>query len=173
MPDTKYDPQGEDRNCSDFDTWALAQAFYEAAGGPETDRHRLDRDGNGVACETLPGARPAERAATAPPSVKPSLKSCKEAIMKSYMTHLECTACGRTMEADQPARTCPGCGKVLYARYDLDAAKGSMTREALAHRAPDMWRYFEVLPIRDWSNVVTLGEGYTPLLRVERLRREI
>ena len=36
-----------------------------------------------------------------------------------------------------------------------------------------MWRYFEVLPIRDWSNVVTLGEGYTPLLRVERLRREI
>ena len=56
VPDTKYDPQGEDRNCSDFDTWALAQAFYEAAGGPETDRHRLDRDGNGVACETLPGA---------------------------------------------------------------------------------------------------------------------
>ena len=56
VPDTKYDPQGEDRNCSDFDTWTLAQAFYEAAGGPETDRHRLDRDGNGVACETLPGA---------------------------------------------------------------------------------------------------------------------
>ena len=93
--------------------------------------------------------------------------------MKSYMTHLECTACGRTMEADQPVRTCPACGKVLYARYDLEAAKGSMTREALASRAPDMWRYFEVLPIRDQSNVVTLGEGYTPLLRVERLRREI
>ena len=71
--------------------------------------------------------------------------------MKSYMTHLECTACGRTMEADQPVRTCPACGKVLYARYDLDAAKGSMTREALASRAPDMWRYFEVLPIRDQS----------------------
>ena len=93
--------------------------------------------------------------------------------MKSYLTHLECTACGRTVEADQPVRTCPACGKVLYARYDLDAAKRSMTREALASRAPDMWRYFEVLPIRDQSNVVTLGEGYTPLLRVERLRREI
>ena len=55
-PDTKYDPDGPDRNCSDFDTWAEAQAFYEAAGGPETDRHRLDRDGNGIACESLPGA---------------------------------------------------------------------------------------------------------------------
>ena len=55
-PDTKYDPDGPDRNCSDFDTWAEAQAFYEVAGGPETDRHRLDRDGNGIACESLPGA---------------------------------------------------------------------------------------------------------------------
>ena len=55
-PDTKYDPDGPDRNCSDFDTWAEAQAFYEAAGGPESDRHRLDRDGNGIACESLPGA---------------------------------------------------------------------------------------------------------------------
>ena len=54
-PDVKYDPDGPDRNCSHFDTWAEAQAFYEAAGGPETDRHRLDRDGNGIACESLPG----------------------------------------------------------------------------------------------------------------------
>lgn len=93
--------------------------------------------------------------------------------MKSYLTHLECTACGRTMEAGEPARTCPGCGKVLYARYDLDAAKRSMTREALAGRGPDMWRYFEVLPVHAQSNVVTLGEGYTPLLSADRLRREI
>ncbi len=93
--------------------------------------------------------------------------------MKSHLTHLECTACGRTMEAGKPVRTCPACGKVLYARYDLDAAKRSMTREALAGRAPDMWRYFEVLPVHDPSNVVTLGEGYTPLMPADRLRREI
>ena len=55
-PGTAYDPDGPDRNCSDFDTWAEAQAFYEAAGGPETDRHRLDHDGDGIACESLPGA---------------------------------------------------------------------------------------------------------------------
>ena len=55
-PDTKYDPDGPDRNCSDFDTWKEAQVFYEAAGGPETDRHRLDGNSNEIACESLPGA---------------------------------------------------------------------------------------------------------------------
>ena len=45
-----------DRNCSDFDTWSEAQAFYEEQGGPESDPHKLDRDGDGVACQSLPGA---------------------------------------------------------------------------------------------------------------------
>ena len=49
-----YDPFGEDRNCGDFDNQRDAQEFYEAAGGPETDRHRLDGDRDGVACESLP-----------------------------------------------------------------------------------------------------------------------
>jgi hypothetical protein len=47
---------GPDRDCGDFDTWQEAQAFYEAAGGPEKDPHRLDRDEDGIACESLPGA---------------------------------------------------------------------------------------------------------------------
>ena len=93
--------------------------------------------------------------------------------MKSYLTHLKCTACSRTVDAGEPVRTCPDCGKVLYARYDLEAAGRSMTREALAGREPTMWRYFEVLPVRDPANVVTLGEGYTPLMPADRLRREI
>ena len=57
VPGIKYDPTGPDRNCSDFATWSQAQAFYAAAGGPASDPHRLDRDGNGIACESLPGAR--------------------------------------------------------------------------------------------------------------------
>ncbi len=52
----KYDPNGPDRNCTDFDTWEEAQAFYLAAGGPEADRHKLDGNKDGVACESLPGA---------------------------------------------------------------------------------------------------------------------
>jgi len=49
-----YDPLGEDRDCGDFSTQAEAQAFFEAAGGPGSDPHRLDSDGDGVVCESLP-----------------------------------------------------------------------------------------------------------------------
>ncbi|QHS21847.1 hypothetical protein GWK91_02310 [Virgibacillus sp. MSP4-1] len=49
-----YDPDGPDRDCGDFDTHNQAQNFFEAAGGPNSDPHRLDRDGNGLACESLP-----------------------------------------------------------------------------------------------------------------------
>ena len=52
----RYDPFGPDRDCGDFDTWPDAQSFYLAAGGPLSDRHRLDGDRNGAACERLPGA---------------------------------------------------------------------------------------------------------------------
>ncbi len=55
-PGLLYDPAGPDRDCGDFGEWAQAQAFYEAAGGHAGDRHRLDSDGDGVACESLPGA---------------------------------------------------------------------------------------------------------------------
>jgi micrococcal nuclease len=47
-------PIGADRDCGDFATQADAQAFYEAAGGPAVDPDRLDADGNGIACESLP-----------------------------------------------------------------------------------------------------------------------
>ena len=93
--------------------------------------------------------------------------------MKSYLTHLECTYCRSTFSADELHRTCPDCGKVLYARYDLSAAGQDLDREALKQRAPNMWRYFEVLPVRDAANVVSLGEGYTPILAAERLGHEI
>ena len=45
-----------DRNCSDFDTWGEAQEFYEAEGGPSSDPHRLDKDGDGIACQSLKDA---------------------------------------------------------------------------------------------------------------------
>lgn len=51
-----YDPFGPDRDYGDFDTWVQAQDFYKAAGGPDEDRHRLDRNRDGIACVSLPGA---------------------------------------------------------------------------------------------------------------------
>ena len=93
--------------------------------------------------------------------------------MKSYLTHLECTYCHATFSSDEPHRTCAECSKVLYPRYDLQAAKGHFSRESLSGRPANMWRYFEVLPVRDEVNVVTLGEGFTPILKAERLGREM
>ena len=56
-PQLLFDPDGPDRNCGDFTKWSDAQAFYEAAGGPDTDRHRLDVNKDGIACESLPGVQ--------------------------------------------------------------------------------------------------------------------
>ena len=89
--------------------------------------------------------------------------------MYSYLSHLECTACRRTLPADQPANLCPDCGKVLYARYDLSEAAKIFTRASLPGRAPTMWRYHEVLPVRNPDFVNQLGEGFTPLIKASRL----
>ena len=89
--------------------------------------------------------------------------------MKSFLTNLECTYCGLEYSADEPHRTCPECGKVLYPRYDLKAAGDSLRREDLKSRPANMWRYFEMMPVRDEQNVVTLGEGFTPIFKAERL----
>ncbi len=93
----------------------------------------------------------------------------QETPVKSYLDHLECTNCGKTYSADELHTTCPACGKVLFARYDLAAARKHFSREDPRARPGNMWRWFEVMPVRDPSNVITLGEGYTPLLPTHRL----
>ena len=91
--------------------------------------------------------------------------------MHSYLTHLECSNCGATCPADQLQTVCPVCGKVLFARYDLAAAAAAMTPAALVGRPWNLWRYSEILPVRDPANALTLGEGGTPLLRAPTLGR--
>jgi threonine synthase len=87
----------------------------------------------------------------------------------SYLTHLACTACGRTWSADELQTTCRACGKVLYARYDLARARRELDRDAFAAREPSLWRWREMLPVRDPAQITTLGEGGTPLLPAPRL----
>jgi threonine synthase len=89
-------------------------------------------------------------------------------VAASYLSHLDCTACGDRVEADALHRTCPSCGKVLFARYDLAALRADMPAPALEGRAWDLWRYRELLPIRDDRFARSLGEGGTPLLATER-----
>jgi len=90
----------------------------------------------------------------------------------SFMTHLQCTRCGESYAADELRTTCPKDAKPLYPRYNLAAAGRAVRREDLAGRVASLWRYRELLPIADDANVVTLGEGWTPLLRAPRLERE-
>src|SRR5262249_33766749 len=87
----------------------------------------------------------------------------------SALTHLQCTACGHEHDADRLQTLCPDCGKVLFARYDLGRAAPTLTRQAVAARRRGMWRWRELLPVRDARNVVSLGEGDTPLLPAPRL----
>jgi threonine synthase len=66
-----------------------------------------------------------------------------------------------------PANLCD-CGSPLLARYDLAAAAAAVTPADIAGRGADLWRYHEVLPVSDPANVVTLGEGFTPMLPAAR-----
>ena len=75
---------------------------------------------------------------------------------------LECTRCGEHLDPDQPQTICPRDGGVLFARYDLTAIKKSFNRQSLSGCPSTMWRYREVLPE---AEPVSLGEGFTPLLR--------
>ena len=89
------------------------------------------------------------------------------------VTHLECALCGLKHEARRLLNLCRECGKPLLVRYDLDRAKQSLTKQSLAGRRPDLWRYREVLPVERDDNIVSLGEGWTPLLPARRLGQQI
>ena len=89
------------------------------------------------------------------------------------VTHLECGACGLRHEAQRLHNLCAQCGKPLLVRYDLAAAARSLTKETLKTRPPNLWRYREVLPVKTDDNIVSLGEGFTPLLHASRLGSQI
>jgi threonine synthase len=82
----------------------------------------------------------------------------------STLTHLEGALSGATYPADELANLDPADGRPLLARYDLERATRTLTTGSLAsRRTGGMWRWAELLPVRDWRRVVSLGEGDTPL----------
>lgn len=80
----------------------------------------------------------------------------------SALSTLGCSRCSRTYDPDRIAQLCE-CGAPLLAHYDLDAAAVTLTRESLAHRPPDLWRFRELLPVRRDDAIVSLGEHVTPV----------
>lgn len=84
------------------------------------------------------------------------------------VTHLHCSSCGSHYPANRLINLCE-CGKPLLVDYDLDAARLTLTKDALHNRLPTLWRYEEVLPLVNSHNRITLGEGFTPLHHAKRL----
>jgi threonine synthase len=88
------------------------------------------------------------------------------------ISHLECSRCKQTASAEKPATVCAKCAGSLYVRYDLSALKGLGRRERIGVDGNSagwagMWRYRSVLPDVEG---VTLGEGWTPMVRSRRYR---
>jgi threonine synthase len=82
-----------------------------------------------------------------------------------FVSHLECSATGESYEAGQ-IHGLSRAGKPLLVRYALDGVKAALTKDVLAARPPDLWRYRELLPVRHARNIVSLGESMTPLVRI-------
>jgi threonine synthase len=90
-----------------------------------------------------------------------------------FLTHLECSMCGQTLEADRLWNLCPDCNKPLLARYDLKKARRAISPKDLLKRKPNLWRYRELLPASDPRYELCLGEGFTPLICATRLSQAV
>ena len=85
----------------------------------------------------------------------------------TFVTHLESAVDGTILPSEQLQTL--HAGRPLWVRYDLEAVAAAMDKPTVAARPPSLWRYRELLPVRDDTNIVTLGEGMSPLLRVPAL----
>src|SRR5919109_562040 len=85
---------------------------------------------------------------------------------------LRCRECGAEYEL-QATHVCEMCFGPLDAVYDKDVLKKLVSRERIEQGPKSMWRYRDLLPIEDSAAVVTLGEGFTPLVKAERLGAEL
>jgi threonine synthase len=90
----------------------------------------------------------------------------------SFARDIVCARCEQHFGLSELLNLCP-CGSPLLVRYDLPGAKTTLVKSSLAGRAASLWRYRELLPLQDDANLVTLGEGCTPLLHAKRLGGEL
>jgi len=90
----------------------------------------------------------------------------------TFVTHLECSATGERHPADV-LHNLSRAGKPLLVRYDLAGVRRALSKEALARRPRDLWRYRELLPVRLAQDIVSLGEEITPLVGMAKLAKAL
>ena len=100
-----------------------------------------------------------------PPGKPTGMNENLTADRPTFVTHLECSLTGERYAADQ-LHNLSRAGRPLLVRYDLDAVRAALSRDTLATRETDLWRWRELLPVRHTRNVVSLGEVETPLIPV-------
>src|SRR5262245_50990504 len=89
------------------------------------------------------------------------------------VTFLSCSQCSQRYAPIQLYNLCLKCGKPLLVQYNLERAAATLTRASLATRSANLWRYREVLPVEREEHVMTLGEGWTPLLHAQQLGEQL
>lgn len=87
----------------------------------------------------------------------------------SCLARLNCSYCGIEFDIHQVQTYCSTCQAPLLASYDLESLAGRGHRSEFSARPPGMWRWHELLPVQQPENILDLGEGDTPLLRLPRL----
>ncbi|HMQ02571.1 MAG TPA: threonine synthase [Pyrinomonadaceae bacterium] len=90
-----------------------------------------------------------------------------------YVTHLECSSCGLSFEPGRLLNLCNACGKPLLVRYDLEQAAWAVSLKTFQGRVSSLWRYRELLPLPPKGSIVTFGEGWTPLIKADRLAQRL
>ena len=91
----------------------------------------------------------------------------------SFIIELKCYSCSRCFDPDEIQTYCPDCNSPLLVEYDLDAARRKLDRDEFQRRSAGMWRWQEILPVKDPEHIISLGEGDTPLLPLQNLGAEL
>ncbi len=89
-------------------------------------------------------------------------------MSRSFVSHLECSKCRKSYDHDQVNQLC-SCGAPLLVKYNLKKLAGVFKKKNLATRSSSLWRYRELLPVKKEDNIVTLGEGMTPLIPLAKI----
>ena len=106
--------------------------------------------------------------------VPPKLVILINTNSSSCITNLECTNCGKKFSHTEIQTLCDTCGKVLYARYNLEKAKETISKEAIQLRKVyNIWRWHEIMPVTDPKYRISLGEGWTPIIQNKNYGKKI
>ncbi|MGG3804232.1 threonine synthase [Metabacillus fastidiosus] len=90
----------------------------------------------------------------------------------SYISHLECPKCHEIYSQEVIQQLCE-CGSPLLVRYKLNELKTTFNKEDLKNRENNLWRYHEILPVKNKENIISLGEGMTPFIAMDKLGNKI